>query len=257
MILLLNLAFILNFISPVHFKQENNKSSRDSIQVLADKWDALDKKIVLKQVADIDEAVDEMNHLNSQLKKLYYRSGGIGVNRNDWVFPLKNWTSISHRQNGDDYIDEKFDYFQGSNTIGHPAHDIMILDENKDLFDDSTGMPVDIISMSSGIVVATDTTWKIGSLLRGGKYVKIYDVANNKMFYYSHLSTVDVKPGDIINAGDKIGEVGRTGRKTILPEGKTHLHVALLYFDDGYPVPEPIIEDIFRAKEKFLKENAR
>lgn len=231
--------------------------SHDSLQSLANKWDALDKKIVLKQVEDIDDAVQEIKYLNAELKKLYYKSGGRNVKRNDWVFPLKNWTSISHRQNGNDYIEEKFDYFDGSNTIGHPAHDIMILDNDKDLLDDLTGKPVDIVSMSAGIVVATDTTWKIGSLLRGGKYVKIYDVTNDKMFYYSHLSTVDVKPGDIINAGDKIGEVGRTGRKTILPEGKTHLHVALLYFDDGYPMPEHIIRDIFRTKEKFLKENAR
>lgn len=255
MILLLSVLYILNMYSPL--VKGVGGLFQDSLQTIAQKWDALDKKIVLKQVEDIDEAVEEIDYLNSELKKLYYKSGGKDVKRNDWVFPLKNWTSVSHRQNGNDYINEKFDYFQGSNTIGHPAHDIMILDNNKDLLDDSTGLPVDIISMSSGIVVATDTTWKIGSLLRGGKYVKIYDVTNDKMFYYSHLSTVDVKPGDIINAGDKIGEVGRTGRKTILPEGKTHLHVALLYFDEGYPMPEPIIKDIYRTKEKFSKENAR
>jgi peptidoglycan LD-endopeptidase LytH len=243
LILLLSFLFIFN--------------NSDSLQTLSQKWDALDKKIVLKQIEDIDEAVEEINFLNSELKKQYYKSGGKDLNRSDWIFPLKNFTSVSHRQNGNDYVETSYDYFQGSNTIGHPAHDIMILDNDKDLLDDSTGKPVDIVSMSNGIVVATDTTWKIGSLLRGGKYVKIYDVTNNKMFYYSHLSTVEVKPGDIINAGDKLGEVGRTGRKTILPEGKTHLHVALLYFDEGYPVPEPIIKDIYKTKEKFLKENAR
>ncbi len=144
------------------------------------------------------------------------------------MFPLKNFTLVYYRDYGNDYKVAGYDYFQGSNTKGHPAHDIMILDKNKDLLDDSTLKPVDVVSMSSGVVVATDTTWQIGSLLRGGKYVKVFDVTNNGIFYYSHLSVVNVKPGDIVNAGDKIGEVGRTGRKAILAPGKTHVHVAYL-----------------------------
>jgi hypothetical protein len=36
----------------------------------------------------------------------------------------------------------------------------------------------------------------------------------------------------------------------ILPEGTTHLHIALLYLDDGYPVPEPLIND-FKRLEKL------
>lgn len=36
--------------------------------------------------------------------------------------------------------------------------------------------------------------------------------------------------------GDKIGEVGRTGRNAILNIGKTHLLVALLYIENVYPI---------------------
>ena len=122
----------------------------------------------------------------------------------------------------------------------------MIADSNKDLLDDVTLKPVDVVSMSSGVVVATDTTWNPGSLLRGGRYVKIFDVTNNCIFYYSHLSVVSVSPGDVINEGDKIGEVGRTGRKAILKGGKTHLHIAALEVKDGYPVPVDIISDLKR-----------
>jgi murein DD-endopeptidase MepM/ murein hydrolase activator NlpD len=100
--------------------------------------------------------------------------------------------------------------------------------------------------MSGGIVVATDTSWEMGSILRAGKYIRIYDVTNKKLFYYSHLNSVCKKPGDIIKAGDKIGEVGRTGRMAILPDGTTHLHIALLYMEDGYPMPEPLINDFKR-----------
>jgi murein DD-endopeptidase MepM/ murein hydrolase activator NlpD len=61
-----------------------------------------------------------------------------------------------------------------------------------------------------------------------------------------------VKPGDIVNAGDKIGEVGRTGRKAILPGGKTHIHVAFLKSADGYPIPEDIIKELRSAEKRFL-----
>lgn len=104
--------------------------------------------------------------------------------------------------------------------------------------------------MSSGVVMATDTVWEPGSILRAGKYIRIYDVTNKKILYYSHLNKVFKKPGDIINAGDKIGEVGRTGRQTILPANITHLHIALLYIDDGYPLPEQLIEDLKRTIRK-------
>ncbi|MBK9334075.1 MAG: hypothetical protein IPM96_17135 [Ignavibacteria bacterium] len=77
----------------------------------------------------------------------------------------------------------------------------MILDENKDLLDDSTLKPVDVVSMSGGVVVAVDTTWKVGSVLRGGMYVKIFDVTNMGLFYYSHLSVVNRKAGRYSQAG--------------------------------------------------------
>ncbi len=217
---------------------------------ICDKWNKLDKEIV-NQTIDVDDAVDMMEEYEPKIKLYFKKNNGITVSRDNWVFPLKNFTSIYYRDNGNDFREDKYDYFQGSNTKGHPAHDIMILDSNKDLLDDLTLMPVDVVSMSSGVVVATDTTWSVGSLLRGGKYVKIFDVTNDGLFYYSHLSKINVRPGDVINAGDKIGEVGRTGRKAISNSGKTHLHVAYLRSDEGYPVPDDIIADLRRSGKKL------
>jgi hypothetical protein len=217
---------------------------------VCDKWDELDKKIVNLQI-DKDDALELLEKYEKEIVKYFNSNNGVHVKRQDWVFPLKNYTSVKHRDNGVDYKLSTYDYFQGSNSKGHPAHDIFILDNNKDLLDDSTGKPVDVVSMSSGVIAAVDTTWKPGSLLRGGKYVKVFDVTNMKIFYYSHLSQVSVKPGDIVNAGDKIGEVGRTGRKAILPEGKTHVHVALLSSEEGYPMPEEIIDDIYEAEREY------
>ncbi|HLT25033.1 MAG TPA: M23 family metallopeptidase [Ignavibacteria bacterium] len=247
---MLKFLILLVFFSPFFVYSQTNPTDNN----IGDKWDALDKKIIFLEVEKEDGA-KLLEEYEKELVKYFMDQGGRYVLREDWVFPLKNFTSVTHREEGNDYRESTYDYFQGSNTKGHPAHDIFILDSDKDLLDDSTGKPVDVVSMSSGVVVAVDTTWYVGSYLRGGQYVKIFDVTNYKFFYYSHLSVVSVVPGDIVNAGDKIGEVGRTGRKTILPQGKTHLHVALLKSVKGYPYPEPIIDDIWRSKEKYLKGN--
>lgn len=243
---LLTLLFT-TFLSQNIFSQSKN---------ICDKWNELDKEIV-NQTIDVDEAIDLMKEYEPLVKKYFLDNNGTAVTKNAWVFPLDNFTLIYYRDYGNDYKAAGYDYFQGSNTKGHPAHDIMILDSNKDLLEDSTLKPVDVVSMSSGVVVATDTTWKIGSLLRGGKYVKVFDVTNEGIFYYSHLSQVNVKPGDVINAGDKIGEVGRTGRKAILPGGKTHIHVAFLKSDDGYPIPEDIIKEIRNAEKKYYENKTK
>lgn len=212
-------------------------------------WHETDRKIV-EGTIDKDEAAELLKSYQGPVKRYFLKMGGKSVTRNEWVFPLRNYSRIYYRDGGNDFRLGKYDYFQGSNSKGHPAHDIMIYDENKDLLDDSTGLPVDVVSMCSGIVVSVDTTWVPGSKLRGGRYVKIYDVTNNGMFYYSHLSVVNVVPGEIVEAGGKIGEVGRTGRKTILPQGKTHLHIGFLKFEDGYPVPEEIISDLRNSESK-------
>jgi len=226
--------------------------ANDRIKELAEQWSAIDRKIVLMEKFDKEEFIISIDKLSKEIKQNFK---GIKYLEYEYVFPLANFTTVTHRQNGDDYEVDKYDYFQGSESWGHPAHDIMILDTDKNLLDDSTGKFVDVVSMSGGVVFATDTSWRVGSRLRGGKLVKIYDVTYDRIFYYSHLDSVTVNPGDIVKPGDKIGTVGRTGRRTILPEGKTHLHIAMLKLEDGYPKPVEIIKLIFKTKEKYL--NAR
>lgn len=219
--------------------------------LICEKWNKLDKQII-NQTIDKEDALLLLENFEPTIQSYFHFNKGAPVKRSDWIFPLKNLSSIHYRDYGNDYRVSGYDYFQGSNTKGHPAHDLMIFDKNKDLIEDSTGKIVDVVSMSSGVVVATDTTWKIGSLLRGGKYIKIFDVTNDGIFYYSHLSKVTVTPGQIINAGDKIGEVGRTGRKAILPEGKTHLHIAFLKSKSGYPNPEDILFELRESEKKYF-----
>lgn len=232
----------------------NSVAQHDTSPLAAFMFDETDRKIVTGSI-DKDEAQELIKSYLPQLRRYFYKMGGITVSKENWAFPLANYSYITYRDGGNDFRLGEYDYFQGSNSKGHPAHDIMILDSNKDLLDDSTGKPVDVVSMSSGVVVAIDSSWKPGSTLRGGRYVKIYDVTNNGLFYYSHLSEVNVLPGMVLKAGDKIGEVGRTGRKAVMPQGKTHLHVAFLEFRDGYPLPVEIIDLIRSAEKRSSKRN--
>lgn len=220
----------------------------DSLSVF-EKWNSLDKKIAVNNI-EKENAIKLIQNYQKEAEYYFYKNGGKDVKRKNWIFPLINYSKIFLREKGEDYNDNVYDYFDGNKSWNHPANDIIIADSNKDCLDDSTGKPVDVISMSSGAVIATDTTWEPGSILRAGKYIRIYDVSNKKFLYYSHLNRVFKKPGDIIYAGDKIGEVGRTGRQTILPSNITHLHIALLKIEDGYPRPEPLTKDLKRAHNK-------
>lgn len=246
----MSLKFIVLLIFILIYANSESFSQNISGNNVCEKWNELDSKITSESI-DVDLAIELMKEYEPELKKYFRQKKGLMTSRSMWIFPLINFTSIYYRDNGNDFRITGYDYFQGSNSKGHPAHDIMILDKNKDLLDDSTLNPVDVVSMSGGVVVATDNTWETGSKLRGGKYVKVFDVTNDGIFYYSHLSKVTVRPGDVINAGDKIGEVGRTGRKAILPAGKTHVHIAFFNSEDGYPVPEDIIKDLRNAEKKY------
>jgi peptidoglycan LD-endopeptidase LytH len=237
-----------NFLFILFFLVIANPTYSDSISVF-EKWNSLDKKIAINNI-DKEYAIRLIKKYEEEVVNYFYINNGKEVKRKDWVFPLSNYSKIIFRDNGKDYRDDSYDYFDGNKSWNHPANDIIITDSNKDCLDDSTGKPVDVVSMSSGVVIATDSTWEPGSILRAGKYIRIYDVTNKKFLYYSHLKDVFKKPGDIINIGDKIGEVGRTGRQTILQANITHLHIALLYIDDGYPLPEPLTKDLMRTEKR-------
>ncbi len=72
-----------------------------------------------------------------------------------------------------------------------------------------------IYSFSSGKVIL------VGDLYFGGKTILV-DNGSLVMSIYMHLNSIDVKEGDIVKAGEKIGEVGKSGRAT-----GAHLHFGL------------------------------
>ena len=89
-----------------------------------------------------------------------------------------------------------------------------------------------IVSPSEGKIIL------IGNFFYAGNYV-IIDHGYGLMSSYSHLSKIDVKVDQIINKGQKIGEVGSTGRVT-----GPHLHWSV-YLDNTRINPESIIKDNF------------
>lgn len=227
--------------------------STDSFsQVLSifDRWHATDQLIRDRKI-DEDDAMDSIR-LYVKLGKQEFKTRDVrGTKRSDWVFPMSGWTSVSYRSGGKDYKDDRFDYFQGGEFKGHPANDIFILDENKDVIEDSAGTKINATAMVTGIVISTYNKWFKQDYLRSGNYVKLFDPESEAIFYYSHLDTVFVTPGQLVIAGEPLGYVGRTGRKAI--NGRTHIHIAYYRIDDGHPIPEEIINDLYKAEKRVKK----
>lgn len=156
-----------------------------------------------------------------------------------FVFPVRGYPQkVSIGGNGRGYYVRNFDLFDAEVRGSHPAHDLFIRDGDQDNLDDRTQQPVDLLSFSGGIVLATDTTWQPGNELRGGKYIWVYDPCLNGLFYYAHSSRVSVQPGQLVKAGQKLGEIGRTGLNAYKERSPTHVHMMFLRLDDAY-LPQP------------------
>jgi len=75
------------------------------------------------------------------------------------------------------------------------------------------GDPVTVVADGEVFEADFDATY--------GNYIKVKHEIDGEVTYskYGHLSKIDVKVGDFVNIGDKIGEVGATGMAT-----GPHLH---------------------------------
>jgi hypothetical protein len=156
-----------------------------------------------------------------------------------FVYPVRSYLpqeSIGGKGRG--YRDEGFDLFDMDAKGSHPAHDLFVRDKDQDNIDDRTWKPVDVLAFTSGVVVATETSWKYDSEFRGGNWIWIYDPCLDGLFYYAHNNIVEVQPGQWVNAGDKISEMGRSGYNAYQKRSPTHLHLMYLQLDEyGLPTP--------------------
>ena len=237
-----------NFLSVIAiFLAANTYLSAQNTELYL-RWNTTDSLIMINKISK-ENAIDSIKlYVSSAIQD--FKSLNITItDRNDWVFPMKGWTKVEYRSGGKDYKAERFDYFQGGESINHPAHDIFILDNDSNGVEDITGQKVTAVAMATGIVFTEYSGFKRGDFIRGGNYVKIFDPETQGMFYYSHLDSVFVHTGQLVKAGDSVGFVGRTGRKAIT--GKTHLHIAYYKIFEGYPRPKDILDDLYKAQGRL------
>lgn len=187
-----------------------------------------------------EEALKQVQELFPQLKKYYYSHGGKDYASSEWVFPVQGYSAKNiGGTNGSGYVASGYDYFKGNKHGGHAAHDIFIADKNQDGLDDRTQKPVNVLSVSGGIVIATETVWDTASDLRGGKYIWVYDPATGSLFYYAHNEQLFVSPCTLVKPGDTLATIGRTGMNAFKKRSPTHLHIMQLKLDSTF-YPRPV-----------------
>jgi len=197
------------------------------------------------------DAVSKINELIPEVKKYFFDKGGKEYSNEEWVFPIKGYyTNSIGGTNGSGYNANDYDFFDGNKHGGHPAHDIFIADKNQDCIDDKTGNPVDLLSMSGGVVISLEKNWDVNSDIRGGNFIIIYETYSDALFYYAHNNTVNVSIGDIVKPGDKIGEIGRSGLNAYKSRSPTHLHISFFLINEGNIKPDNIYSDLLSAKTK-------
>lgn len=93
-------------------------------------------------------------------------------------------------------------------------------------FSADAGTP--IVAAAGGVVVAQEYHFAYGNMIE-------IDHGNDLLSRYAHASRVFVKKGDLIKRGQKIAEVGNTGRST-----GSHLHF------------EVLVQGVYQDPQKFL-----
>ena len=219
------------------------------IKTLATQFDSVNT-LVRDNKIDKAQALKKLQIIFPELQSAYNRLKPDTAKKEKWIFPVEGYSSKAiGGKNGEGYIPKGYDYFDGNKHGGHAAQDVFIYDKNQDCKDDRTGKVVNIRSATNGIVVALEKGWDSTSSLRGGKYIYIYEPNDNVLFYYAHNNEVLVDVGQIINAGDTIATVGRTGLNAFKQRSPTHLHFMKLALDkEFYPKPANTYQELLKAE---------
>ncbi|MEI7816689.1 MAG: M23 family metallopeptidase [Desulfuromonadales bacterium] len=184
----------------------------------------------------------------AEIRTEYYLRDGMDYPANSWVFPVAGYNAGAIEKRGNHgFTPRGYDFFSGNSHGGHPAYDIFIRDRNQDSRDDRSGKAVQIVSMTGGVVVAFEKEWQQGSKLRGGKYIWVYDPANDLLVYYAHNEELFVEPGTIVKPGDLLATMGRSGLNAAKRRSPTHLHFSMLRITDGKLLPLPVYHELQRS----------
>lgn len=169
----------------------------------------------------------------AELKEKYPSSAYDSL-KMDLVFPLrkKNYRSVGGKGRG--FYGRHFDLFDHSIAKSHPAHDIFIYDIDHDCREDTNNEYVDVLAVNDGVVIATETEWTEETGYKGGNYVWLYDFVSGGVWYYAHQRKVIVVEDQIVQQGDILGQVGRSGFNAKTNRSDTHLHLMFLKLDENF-----------------------
>jgi hypothetical protein len=238
-------------IIPVQEQQKTANPDNVLLKTLVIEFDSINTLVRDNQIDKL-QALKELQRIVPELKAIYNHLQSGTIKQDKWIFPVEGYSSKNiGGTHGEGYIPGGYDYFAGNKHTGHPAQDVFIYDKNQDCKDDRTGKYVNVLSVCNGIVVALEKEWDSESSLRGGKYIWIYAPAENALYYYAHNNDVFVDVGQIVNAGNIIATIGRTGLNAFKKRSPTHLHFMKLVLDkEFYPKPVNTYQELLNAKKQ-------
>lgn len=221
--------------------QELNPTESDSVSLIRE-WNSLEKGVRDGQIAP-EKAREELKEFIQHLDENY------NFPEQAWVLPIeKSKRSWVGGKNGEMFHPKTprpaYTWYDGNMHGGHPGHDIFIWpDRNRDCLNDKTKEPFYALAMQPGVVVSINQEWQPGNP-RGGKYVWLYNGQQELFQYYAHLNDVFVQPGQMIQAGDRLGTVGKTGFRKKHAHKTCHIHLMLLKYDQGRMTPYDFFKDL-------------
>ena len=167
-------------------------------------------------------------------------------------FPVQGYgMQMIGGKNGSDYVPGRYNFYNTFGNRSHPSHDIFVNDKDQDCIDDMRKQPIKIYSATPGIVVSVEHCWDTTMNTRGGNFIYIYEPLSKMLYYYAHNTVIFVDIGQIVEAGQTIAYMGRTGLNAYKKRSPTHLHFSMLQFRaDGTAFPVKGYPYLKRAKLK-------
>ncbi len=190
-------------------------------------------------LADTATARVRVRTLLSEIGRYYYEQKTVDASDTSLFFPVQGYgLQMIGGKNGSDYVPGKYNFYNTFGNRSHPAHDIFVTDKDQDAIDDNSNQPIKIFSVTPGIVVSAEHCWDTTMNTRGGNYIYIYEPETKMMYYYAHNTVLFVDIGQIVQAGQPIAYMGRTGLNAYKKRSPTHLHFSMLQFrEDGTAFP--------------------